>query len=255
MLAALFSRRFIASTLLVLAAMAVMLRLGAWQLDRRQQRLARNADLVAKLATAPASLNAAAQAAAWPLPTDRAEVRNLPAEATGQFDFAAQMLLVQQSYTGQPGAHWIVPLRLTGSDKAVLVDRGWLPYADASSGAWQHYAQDEGAVRVRGYLQPSQLLPGATEAPPTSPGQRPAQPQIEWYRVDIAAMQQQLPYRLLPVYLMESSDATAGRATVAIEPETDLSEGPHLGYALQWAAFAVIAGGVYVAAVRSRIKK
>ena len=40
-----------------------------------------------------------------------------------------------------------------------------------------------------------------------------------------------------------------------IEPEVDLSEGPHMGYALQWFAFAIIAGLVYVGVVRSRERK
>ena len=57
--------------------MAVMARLGVWQLDRRQQRIARNADLVAKLEAAPISMNEAALATTWPLPEDRDAVRNI----------------------------------------------------------------------------------------------------------------------------------------------------------------------------------
>ncbi|MER2598019.1 MAG: SURF1 family protein [Caldilineales bacterium] len=252
MLRTLFSRRFLFATLLVLAAMAVMIRLGVWQLERREQRLARNADLTAKLAAAPLSLNAVALYR-QPLPDTRATVRNVPAEATGEFDFAGEMLLVQQPYNGQPGAHWIVPLRLSDSNKAVLVDRGWLPFDDVASGRWQQYPRGQAPVTVRGVLQPSQLLPGTTETPPAGRGERPAQPQIEWYRVDIAAMQSQLPYPLLPVYLLAGADDAVNRQPpVAIEPEVDLSEGPHLGYALQWFAFAATAGVVYVAAVRKR---
>ncbi len=104
MLRALFSRRYILMTLLVIAAMAVMARLGVWQLERREQRIARNADLAAKLEAPPISLNAAAAAAAWPLPEDRAAVRNLPAEAAGQYDFDRQLLLVQQNYRDMTAA-------------------------------------------------------------------------------------------------------------------------------------------------------
>ena len=72
----LLSRRYIFYTLLVIAAMAVMARLGVWQLDRRQQRLAHNADLVAKLDATPLSMNDAALAEQWPLSDVRDEVRN-----------------------------------------------------------------------------------------------------------------------------------------------------------------------------------
>jgi surfeit locus 1 family protein len=61
---------------------------------------------------------------------------------------------------------------------------------------------------------------------------------------------------LLPVYLLEAP-GPQGNAVLPyrIEPEVDLSEGPHMGYALQWFAFAIVAGVVYVAAVHSRLRK
>ena len=146
MIKTLFSRRYILTTLLALAAMAVMARLGVWQLDRREQRLARNADLVAKLEQPPLSLNEAAGAAEWPLPTDRDAVRNLPAMATGTFDFTNEILLVQQSYQGMPGGHVVAPLVLDGTGMAVLVDRGWIPAADAEAGTWSISAAASSSV-------------------------------------------------------------------------------------------------------------
>ncbi len=255
MVKALFSRRYILVTLLVIAAMAVMARLGVWQLDRREQRIARNADLAAKLEAAPVSLNAAALAAAWPLPEDRADVRNLPAEAVGQFDFNNQLLLVQQNYREMPGAHLVVPLVLDGGREAVLVDRGWVPFDDVQSGRWQQYDSPRGPVAIRGRVQPSQILFGRA-AEQAGTGAAPQQAKAEWYRIDIEAIQGQLPYQLLPVYLLESPGPEGNIALpYRIEPEVDLSEGPHMGYALQWFAFAVVAGVVYVGVVRSRLRK
>lgn len=255
MIKALFSRRYILVTLLVIAAMAVMARLGVWQLDRRQQRIARNADLAAKLEAAPLSLNEAAQAAAWPLPSDRSAVRNLPAVATGAYDFAHQMLLVQQNYNGMPGAHLVTPLVLDGSQQAILVDRGWVPFEDVQSGRWQQYDDASGMVTIAGRVQPSQILFGrAAEQAASSPGAQQAKD--EWFRIDIDAIQGQLPYALLPVYLLEAPGPQGNAALpYRIEPEVDLSEGPHMGYALQWFAFAIVAGVVYVGAVRSRLHK
>lgn len=255
MIKTLFSRRYILVTLLVIAAMAVMARLGVWQLERREQRIARNADLVAKLAAAPVSLNQAALAPVWPLPDDRNAVRNLPAEAAGVYDFAHQMLLVQQNYNGMPGAHLVTPLLLDGGQQAVLVDRGWVPFEDVESGRWQQYDDARGAVTVAGRVQPSQILFGraAGQAPSSAEAQ---QAKAEWFRIDIDAMQGQLPYKLLPVYLLEAPGAQGNAALpYRIEPELDLSEGPHLGYALQWFAFAIVAGVVYIGVVRSRLRK
>ncbi|HSN76571.1 MAG TPA: SURF1 family protein [Anaerolineae bacterium] len=255
MVKALFSRRYIFITLLVIAAMAVMARLGVWQLERREQRIARNADLVAKLEAAPLSLNEAALAPAWPLPDDRNAVRNLRAEAAGQYDFAHQMLLVQQNYDGMPGAHLVTPLVLDGGQQAVLVDRGWVPFEDVESGRWQQYDDASGSVTIAGRVQPSQILFGRA-AEQAASGAGSHQSEAEWFRIDIEAIQGQVPYHLLPVYLLEAPGPQGNAALpYRIEPDVDLSEGPHLGYALQWFAFAIVAGVVYVAAVNSRLRK
>lgn len=253
MIKALFSRRYILVTLLVIAAMAVMARLGVWQLERRQQRIAANADLVAKLEAAPISLNEAAAAALWPLPEDRKAVRNLRAVAAGQYDFDRQLLLVQQNYDGMAGAHLVVPLVLNDAGQAVLVDRGWVPYEEVSSGRWQQHDDPRGPVTISGRVQPSQILPNQT-ANPASAGAQEAK--SEWHRIDIDAIQGQMPYPLLPIYLLEAPGPEGNaRLPYRIEPEVDLSEGPHMGYALQWFAFAIVAGVVYVAALRSRLRK
>ena len=255
MIKALFSRRYILMTLLVVVAMAVMARLGVWQLERREQRIARNADLVAKLEAAPVSLNEAALAAAWPLPEDRTAVRNLPALAAGEYDFANQLLLVQQNYRDMPGAHLVTPLVLDGGSQAVLVDRGWIPFDDVQSGRWQQYDDQRGPVTISGRVQPSQILASrAAEQADSSAGLQEAK--AEWYRIDIEAIQGQLPYQLLPVYLLEAPGPEGNIALpYRIEPEVDLTEGPHLGYAAQWFAFAVVAGVVYVGVVRARLRK
>ncbi len=256
MVKALFSRRYILITLLVIAAMAVMARLGVWQLERREQRIARNADLVAKLEAAPVSLNEAALAATWPLPEDRSAVRNVQAEAAGEYDFANQMLLVQQNYRDMPGAHLVVPLVLAGTDQAVLVDRGWIPFDEVQSGHWQQYDDPHGPVTISGRVQPSQILPSRAAEQAGSNPAPPQQPEEEWYRIDIDAIQGQVPYQLLPVYLLEAPGPQGNIALpYRIEPEVDLSEGPHLGYALQWFAFAIVAGVVYIGALRSRLHR
>jgi surfeit locus 1 family protein len=58
------------------------------------------------------------------------------------------------------------------------------------------------------------------------------------------------------VYLLEAPGPEGNIALpYRIEPEVDLTEGPHLGYAAQWFAFAVVAGVVYVGVVRARLRK
>ncbi len=56
----------------------------------------------------------------------------------------------------------------------------------------------------------------------------------------------------MPVYFNVAleADRHVTMLPIRIEPATDLSEGSHLGYALQWYAFALIAGSVYIGVVR-----
>ena len=128
-LALLFGRRWWWKTLLVLLAMGVMTSLGFWQLDRLDQRRAYNQQRQAALTAPPIDLSVA------PLPQD--EMRDRQATAQGEFDYARQVAIRNQSYAGQPGYHLVTPLLIAGSDKAVLVNRGWIPVgeADPATGA------------------------------------------------------------------------------------------------------------------------
>jgi surfeit locus 1 family protein len=252
MIRTVFGKRYILITLFVLAAMAVMSWLGIWQLDRREQRLARNADIMAKQEQPARSLNDAA-AGMWALPDDRSQVRNVKAQATGQNDFDHQIVLREQLHEGQPGVHLVAPLVLADTNQAVLVDRGWIPEDQAGDPA--QYDEAGGQVSVEGLLQPSQVLFGRA-AERAADEAAPATSQLAWYRIDVEAIQGQMPYELLPVYLLQSPSPVGGPALPArVKPSFDLSEGPHMSYALQWFAFALTAGIVYLGVVRNRERK
>ncbi|MCI0580119.1 MAG: SURF1 family protein [Chloroflexi bacterium] len=221
----LLGRRWWWTTLLVVLGMVVLARLGFWQLDRLEQRQARNAELTRQLAQPPIELAGAA------LPAGPAAWRDRPAVARGRYDFSLQVLLVEQRWQGAPGVHLITPLLLEGSQAAVLVDRGWIPLSEAGDLA---QFDEPGLVTVSGYLQLSQTLPGGRQIIPDGPKQ-------EWFRVDIEGLQGQISYELLPVYLLQSP--VAGAATTLpyrAELDVDLSNGPHLSYAVQWFIFMTL---------------
>ena len=112
-----------------------------------------------------------------------------------------------------------------------------------------------GEVEVSGILQQSQKRPGSIA--PADPPLGPDRPRLDaWHRVDIPRIQEQVPYPLLPLYLEE--DQAPGepvRRFPRAEPELALSEGGHLGYAVQWFAFAGILLGGYVLFFRQRAQR
>ena len=238
-LALLFSRRWWWKTLFVLLAMGVMVALGFWQLDRLEQRRALNQQRRAALAAAPIELTGA------PLHLPPFELRDRQAIANGEFDYARQVSVRNQNLDGQPGHHLITPLLINGSNKAVLVNRGWIPVDEAEPGKWRTL-DERSSGPLSGILKPTVLRPdGAISAIPqdTVTG---------WYRLDIEAIAQTLPYDLMPIVLQLLPEDSRDPSPLPrrIQSDVSISEGNHLSYALQWFGFAITAAVVFVAVAR-----
>jgi len=247
-LALLFGRRWWWKTFIVLLAMGTMAALGFWQLDRLDQRRASNEQRRAALAAPPIDL------ADHPLPPG--ELRDFQAVAQGEFDYARQIAIRNQSLSGQPGFHLVTPLLISGSDKAGLVNRGWIPVGEANPDAWRTLDEQDD-VPLHGILQPTRRRPDGTVS------DIPQDTVTGWYRLDIEAIGQTLPYELLPVVLQltpgSGIELNSGRPRARgysealphrIEPDVSLSEGNHFSYALQWFGFAVTAAVVYISVAR-----
>ena len=259
--------------------MAVMTSLGFWQLDRLDQRRAFNQQRQAALAAPPIQLSGAT------LP--QGDLRDRQAIALGEFDYARQVAIRNQSNAGQPGFHLVTPLLIAGSDQAVLVNRGWIPVDEADPASWRSFDEQQICVEPTpsagpwrnanncpqyGILQPTRRRPDGTVSA------LPQDTVTGWYRLDIEAIGQTLPYPLLPVVLQLTPDfalsrrhppalgeaqtgktLNAGRPRAAgdssvlphrIEPDISFSEGNHFSYALQWFGFAITAAAVYISVAR-----
>jgi surfeit locus 1 family protein len=201
---------------LVIAAACV--RLGVWQLDRLRQRRARNAQV---LATRSRPLIPVAGS----LSTDSARDRRL--FARGAYDYTHERLWHGRSYEGVPGVDLVTPLRLPDG-AAVLVDRGWAPSPDG-------YHVDQRAYREG---DSAEVL-GIGVTAPRAPGD-----------VNPAALRDSLPYPLLLFVIQEFPNSPSSTTSTNLHhpptqplmrwPAQELSDGPHLSYAIQWFSFAVI---------------
>lgn len=234
MLFRMFSRKWILTTLLVVAAVAVMVRLGMWQLDRLEERRAFNARVLAQVDQPPLELSGPG------LQADLYNMEYRETVVTGEYDHSQEVALRNQAMNGQWGVHLITPLRIAGSDQAVLVDRGWIPAEDYTSGNWGKYAEP-GQVEVRGVIRRPQTRPEIgrrSDAIPTPGEGRLA----AWNFVNVSGIGQQIPYPLLPVYVQQAPDPSGPEYPIRTQPELQLSEGSHMGYAIQWFLFAAILG-------------
>lgn len=226
-----FSRQWIVTTLLALAGGIVCARLGIWQLDRLEQRRAFNAHVEAMWAAAPLAL--AGQPA-----EDLTAMEYRAAEVSGIYDFENQVVLRNQYFEGEYGFHLLTPLLLEDGS-AVLVDRGWIPAdGNESPSDWRKY-DVPGQVHLKGQIRLGQARPdfGGVPDPTLTPGQA----RLEfWNIINLERIRGQVPYLLLEVYIQPQVDPTDTTPPIPFQPELELSEGPHMGYALQWFTFAGI---------------
>jgi surfeit locus 1 family protein len=236
MLPRLVARDRILATVIVIAASAVCIRLGIWQLDRLSQRREFNQRVLAVRAMPELKL-----------PSSEALVDQeyRAAQATGTYDFSDEVAIRNQFHNGQYGFHLVTPLVLddakgsVGARQAVLVDRGWIPAAGNDRRAdWAKY-DVSGDVSVDGVIRLSQSPPSlAGLAEPTPP---PDQGKVDfWTVIDTGRLQKQIGYAVLPIYIQQVEPANEADPPIPGAPTLDLSDGPHLGYAIQWFGFAAL---------------
>lgn len=224
-----FSRKWWFATLLVFIGTLVLIRLGIWQFDRLETRRAFNAQVGSSRALPVLDLN-------QEQPQNLVEMEWREVRASGKYDFENQIALRNKYYGDEYGYHLLTPLLFSGT--AVLVDRGWVP-ADGNSTPedWRKY-DEAGEVNVSGQIRLGQ-------GKPAFGGVDDALPKIGtrldiWNNADVARIASQLPYPILPVYIQLDANQNDLTPPIPFQPEIELTEGPHFGYALQWFTFAAI---------------
>lgn len=209
---------------LVACMMALFLWLGTWQLDR--------ADLKTEILEQSRNLSSKAVVS---LELDRAEyesIRYSQVSVAGRYDIQHQLFLDNQVKHRKVGYNVLTPVKISGSNKAVLVDRGWVP-----QGQTRQLRPD-----IK-FTQVNDLIVGSLYSP-FGKGVRLGgldDGEFLWPRViqflDFEAISERLGYHLLPVIIRLSPDAENGYLrewkTVSFSPDK------HLGYAVQWFGLAI----------------
>lgn len=233
----LLTRRWAVRIVAGMVLAAAFVALGMWQLDRNEERQARNAVIEANLAREPVPVGEVLRTERLAGPSDRWT----PVRVSGTYDAANELVVRLRPLHGQAGVHVLTPL-VTGDGPAVLVDRGFVP--SRSAGVPDVPAAASGPVEVTGRVRLSEVGRGT--------GGDPASGAIRY--VDVDALEDALPYPLYGgwVELAEQRPPPADGLEPLPPPEVDA--GPHLSYAIQWFAFAVIGVGGFVLLVRTEAR-
>lgn len=213
----------------------VAISLGFWQLRRHAERADRN-----RLSILGRGLPQLLGDSLTPPPL----LPNRRATVIGTLDESREFLLRNRLVAGVPAVLVITPLRLPGTDTAVLVNRGYVPAPDAVDPRIVSWSERNRRV-FRGVLLP---LPDRGDGEPIT-----RQGRESWHALDLGLLRRRMPYPIADVYLIAEPDSASADHTVrgtvypfrAELPPMD--QGPHLSYALQWfgIAAAVIAFGIF----------
>lgn len=226
MLRLLATRRWLSVTAGAIVFVLVCLQLGSWQWSRHLERKVRADAVVTNYAAPPSPLASVLPAPGVALTQEQGWTR---VTVTGQY--TRQQLLVRgRALEGRPGFEVLAPLRLGSA--VLVVDRGWVPVADAADELPQTPPPPTGEVEVTGWLRPGEESWGRDL------------PAGQLASVNLAEAQQQIAGPLYGAYLVLESERTADGATPArptplARPASDL--GPHQAYAIQWWLTALLA--------------
>ena len=119
--------------------------LGLWQLQRADEKRTLNALRDVRSEEPPVALKDV-------VTEDIEDLRFQPVLAEGQYDGAHQFLLDNQLERQAVGYHVLTPFRLSGTDRAVLVNRGWLPQGTSRQNLPDIHQLPAGVTRVTGLV-------------------------------------------------------------------------------------------------------
>lgn len=217
------SRRDAALLVVSVLLASLFIRLGLWQLGRLRERREQNARVAARLSQPPVPVR--------DLPRDTGAAHFRAVRVHGAYDYAHEFVLVERSRNGSPGVNIVTPVRLPGTDTAVLVNRGWVYSPDGVRVDLAPWREGD-SVRATGYVVPFRTRAG-------SPALRSHPRAYRW--LDPVTLRRVIPYPVRPVaVVLEGDSAPRGHVPPRVPPPP-LDEGPHQSYAIQWFSFALIA--------------
>lgn len=221
--------RFWLITLLALLAVAVTASLGRWQLSRAATKEALQASMEARLAE-PVLDGATLRGE---VAADALLHRRMVAR--GQWLADRTVFLDNRQMKGRVGFFVVTPLRLEGSDAAVLVQRGWVPRNFEDRSRVPVVETPVGPVTVVGRIvpPPGKLYElGATEAGPIR------------QNLDLAQFKAEtgLPLAAVSIQQMDA----AGDELARDWPPGNTGVDKHYGYAFQWFGLCALIAVLYV---------
>lgn len=210
-------RRLIVPLILGVGGCALLFSLGIWQLKRLELKEARLTKIEARIGEAPVAL---------PANPDRDADAFLPVTLRGDFDGTDLAVLTSIGRVGP--VYRLVAAFETADGRRIMIDRGYVPVADARRTA---FAND---IEVTGNLHWPDEVDRWTPEPDLQNG--------IWYGRAVAVMAQALNTE--PLLIVARAPTSAEPPAIPIPVGTEGVPNNHLGYAIQWFGLAIVWAGM-----------
>ena len=215
--------------------LALLLRLGFWQLQRAEEKQALQAEYQSRVAAEPVRLAEAAGRR-----ERMAEMLWRRCVLNGEYDPDAVYLLDNQVFRGRPGYH-VFARFLLEDGAAVLVNRGWVA-APARRSEAPEIATPRGAVTLTGVAAP---LPATGLPLGGHVAERLSDKFTRVARIDLDEIAAANGWTLLPYIARLDAPGPAGLSRVWRAP--GFGKEKHQGYAFQWFLMAFALTVIYIA--------
>ena len=227
------TKSLVGLTALMLAAFAVLIGLGVWQLKRLHWKEGLIAEIETRTKGEPISLDQAIAIA-----REGRDPSYYRVKVEGRFDHAKELYLYAVS-EGRAGWHVITPLK-TEDGEVVLIDRGFVP-DELRNPASRAEGELDGVVAVTGIVRVPEAQ--GTFTPDNEVGAN------RWFWRDLQAMARSIgAAEVAPFYLEAEKSDVPGGWPEGGQTRLELPNN-HLQYAITWfllAACLLIVYGLYV---------
>ena len=209
-------------SLITIPAIIFMLMLGFWQTERLQWK-GQLIDILTERTSMPAielSFN----------DIDKVNDEFTPVYIYGKFDYSHELLLQNRIYEKQAGMHLLTPFIIDGVNKAILVDRGWLPFAK-TDGSFHKDSQIDDIIKLEGVVR---FPTGQTSFIPDNMAAN-----NQWYFIDLEQISNHTGYDFIDYYIMVNNDGDINNLPIGGRWKINLPNN-HLEYAITWYSLAFI---------------
>ena len=221
--------RWIAAIVVGVLLAAAFVRLGIWQLDRLDERRTSNAVVEDRREGEMRPIEGLI--GQYGLETE--DLVDRPATVEGVYRTDLEFFSIGRTYGELSGTLVATPMELSDGRLLVVV-RGLVPPGTEGPPA-EGYEPPNGVVTVSGIVEDGEEPPRITEPEPEGGTLESLS------RLDLAYIDRWIEGDVLPISLtLVSQDPQNPEASPIPIPAAELTEGSHLGYAVQWFAFAII---------------